>query len=213
MSRHHWTAADVPDQRGRVAVITGGASGLGFETARVLASRGATVVVAGRDPEKGRQARGRIVEEVPDARVELQHLDLASLASVRAAAEELRAAHPALDLLVNNAAVMRVDRRITVDGFELHLATNHLGHFTLTGLLLDRMLGVPGSRVVTLSSADHRRGGPMRVDDPDWTARAYTRTGAYAQSSWPTSSSRTSSSTGCTARAPRSRSQIGRAHV
>ncbi|GHH82771.1 short-chain dehydrogenase [Streptomyces sulfonofaciens] len=182
MPRAHWTAADVPDQRGRTAVITGAASGIGFEAARVLAARGAAVVLAVRDVDKGARARAGILREAPDAHVAVQHLDLASLDSVRAAAEELRAAHPRVDLLVNNAGVMRADRQTTADGFELHFGTNHLGHFALTGLLLEGMLDLPGSRVVTVSSADHRRGGPLDLDDVHGRAREYDRTVAYARS-------------------------------
>ncbi|MFE4829176.1 oxidoreductase [Streptomyces sp. NPDC056672] len=177
-----WTAARIPDQRGRTAVITGAGSGIGFEAARALAVRGATVVLAVRDPEKGNRARARITGEAPQARVEVQRLDLSSLASVRAAAEELRAAHPRLDLLINNAGVMRVPHQTTVDGFELHFGTNHLGHFALTGLLIEQMLDVAGSRVVTVSSADERRTDGMVAEDVHWTARQYSTTGAYAQS-------------------------------
>ncbi|MEV7679908.1 oxidoreductase [Streptomyces sp. NPDC088341] len=177
-----WTAARIPDQRGRTAVITGAGSGIGFETARALAVRGATVVLAVRDPEKGNRARARITGEAPQARVEVQRLDLSSLASVRTAAEELRAAHPRLDLLINNAGVMRVPYQTTVDGFELHFATNHLGHFALTGLLIEQMLDVAGSRVVTVSSADERRTDGRVAEDVHWTARQYSTTGAYAQS-------------------------------
>jgi len=99
---------------------------------------------------------------------------------VRTAARELRAAHPRLDLLINNAGVMHVARRTTADGFEMHIGANHLGHFALTGLLLDRLLDVPGSRVVTVGSADHRRAS-LALDDLNWTVRPYDRTGAYGQ--------------------------------
>ncbi|QXE33985.1 SDR family NAD(P)-dependent oxidoreductase [Streptomyces sp. GMY02] len=182
MPSQRWTAARIPDQQGRTAVVTGAGSGIGFEAARALALRGATVVLAVRDLEKGNRARARITGETPQARVEVQRLDLSSLASVRAAAEDLRAAHPRLDLLINNAGVMRVPQRTTVDGFELHFGTNHLGHFALTGLLIDRMLDVPGSRVVTVSSADERRTDGRVAEDVHWTARQYSTTGAYAQS-------------------------------
>jgi NAD(P)-dependent dehydrogenase (short-subunit alcohol dehydrogenase family) len=182
MPRHHWTADDVPDQRGRTAVITGASSGIGFATARILAARGATVVLAVRNTDKGSEIRTHIIEESPGAQVAVQHLDLSSLASVRAAASDLRDAYPRIDLLINNAGVVRVDQQSTTDGFEQHFGTNHLGHFALTGLLLDRMLDVPRSRVVTVSSADHRRGGPIPLDDVHWKARNYNRTTAYAHS-------------------------------
>jgi NAD(P)-dependent dehydrogenase (short-subunit alcohol dehydrogenase family) len=135
------------------AVITGGNTGLGFETARALAGRGATVVIAARDPAKAAAAVDRIgagVSHVP--------LDLASLSSVREAAAELRARFTRIHLLINNAGVMMTPRGTTRDGFETQFGTNHLGHFALTGLLLDRMTAVPGSRVVTVSSLAHLGG-------------------------------------------------------
>jgi len=175
-----WTEADVPSQAGRIAVITGANSGIGFEAARVLADRGATVVLAVRDLGKARDAEARIRASVPAARLSSVRLDLGSLASVRAAAEELRAGHDRLDLLINNAGLMMTPRGRTEDGFELQFGTNHLGHFALTGLLLDRMLQVPGSRVVTVSSNAHRMG---RINFGDLQSeRAYSRTSAYAQS-------------------------------
>ncbi|NAS23576.1 SDR family NAD(P)-dependent oxidoreductase [Herbidospora sp. NEAU-GS84] len=182
MPPRRWTAADVPDQRGRVAVITGGNTGIGFETAKVLAARGASVVLAVRDADKGKQAAAEITAAHPEADVTVQRLDLASLASVRAAAGELRAAHDRVDLLVNNAGIMYTPRRTTADGFELQFGTNHLGHFALTGLLLDLMLPVRGSRVVTVSSAGHRQGGPIDFADLDWTKRDYSRVAAYGNS-------------------------------
>ena len=171
-----WTDEHVPDQSGRVAVVTGATSGLGYETARVLAQRGATVVLAVRDVERGKQVASRIGGDVS-----VQALDLTSLASVRTAAADLRAAHPRLDLLINNAGVMYTPRQTTADGFELHLGTNHLGHFALTGLLLDRLLPVPGSRVVTVASTAHRLRADIHFDDLQWE-RSYNRVGAYGQS-------------------------------
>jgi len=163
-TRELWTAADVPDQAGRTAVITGANSGIGFETARVLAEHGAAVVLACRDAGKAKDAAARIAVTAPQAAVTVVHLDLASLASVREAAEEIRASHDTLDLLINNAGVMVPPPGVTADGFELQIGTNHLGHFALTGLLLDRLLPVEGSRVVTVSSNSHRS-GRIHVDD------------------------------------------------
>ena len=176
-----WTSDDVPGQHGRVAVVTGANTGLGFETARVLAARGASVVLAVRDTEKGKAAAARIAGAAPGADVTVQHLDLACLESIRAAAAELRARHPAIDLLINNAGVMFTPQQTTGDGFELQLGTNHLGHFALTGLLLEQMLPVPGSRVVTVSSLAHRIGARINFDDLQGE-RSYRRVAAYSQS-------------------------------
>jgi NAD(P)-dependent dehydrogenase (short-subunit alcohol dehydrogenase family) len=177
-----WTAEDVPDQRGRVAVVTGANTGIGFETAKVLAARGAAVVLAVRDTAKGERAAGRITAAAPDADVTVQHLDLTSLDSVRAAADQLRAGLPKIDLLINNAGVMYTPKSTTADGFELQLGTNHLGHFALTGLLLDRMLTVEGSRVVTVSSLAHDLRAAIDLNDLQWERRSYSRVGAYGQS-------------------------------
>jgi NAD(P)-dependent dehydrogenase (short-subunit alcohol dehydrogenase family) len=176
-----WTSDAVPGQQGRLAVVTGANTGLGFETARVLAARGASVVLAVRDIEKGKQAAARIADTAPGANVTVQPLDLASLDSVRAAAGELRARHPRIDVLINNAGVMFPPRQTTGDGFELQLGTNHLGHFALTGLLLEQMLPVPGSRVVTLSSLAHRIGARINFGDLQGE-RSYNRVAAYSQS-------------------------------
>ncbi|MFD4462317.1 SDR family NAD(P)-dependent oxidoreductase [Nocardia sp. NPDC058480] len=172
----NWTEQHIPDQHGRVAIVTGANTGLGFETARMLAERGATVVLAVRDIEKGRQAAARINGDVT-----VQALDLASLDSIRSAAADLRAAHPRIDLLINNAGVMYTPRQTTADGFEVQFGTNHLGHFAFTGLLLDRLLPVPGSRVVTVSSTGHRIRAAIHFDDLQWE-RSYGRIGAYGQS-------------------------------
>jgi len=180
MSRK-WTERDVPAQDGRVAVVTGANTGLGFETARMLAEHGATVVLAVRDVDKGKQAADRIAATATGARLSVQRLDLASLASVHAAADQLRVAHPRLDLLINNAGLMYPPRQLTQDGFESQLGTNHLGHFALTGLLLDRLLATPGSRVVTVASGAHRMRARINFDDLQWE-HSYHRVAAYGQS-------------------------------
>lgn len=176
-----WTASDVPDQSGRVAVITGANSGIGYEAALVLAGRGARVVLAVRDLTKGRQAADRIRQAHSGAQVEVQELDLTSLASVRAAAEALRAAYPTIDLLIDNAGVMYPPKQVTADGFELQFGTNHLGHFALTGLLLDHLLSVEGSRVVVVASIAHNIQADIHFDDLQWE-RGYNRVAAYGQS-------------------------------
>jgi NAD(P)-dependent dehydrogenase (short-subunit alcohol dehydrogenase family) len=177
----NWTAADIPDQTGRTAIITGANTGLGYETAVALAGQGARVVLAVRNLDKGKQAATRIAEAHRGATVELQELDLTSLASIRAAAEQLRADHDRIDLLINNAGVMWTPKSTTADGFELQFGTNHLGHFALTGLLLDRLQPVPGSRVVTVSSIGHRLRAAIHFDDLQWE-RSYNRVSAYGQS-------------------------------
>lgn len=175
-----WTAADIPDQTGRVAVVTGANTGLGYETAAALADHGARVVLAVRNLDKGKDAAARITAQSPHADVALQELDLTSLESVRAAAEQLKAAHDRIDLLINNAGVMYTPKETTKDGFEMQFGTNHLGHFALTGLLLDRLLPVAGSRVVTVSSMGHRILADIHFDDLQWE-RSYNRVAAYGQ--------------------------------
>jgi NAD(P)-dependent dehydrogenase (short-subunit alcohol dehydrogenase family) len=178
--RERWTAADVPDQAGRTAVVTGSSGGLGMETARVLAARGSDVVLACRDLAKAQRAAGLIRAEGGRGSVRIVRLDLASLASVREAADEIRATCSRLDLLINNAAVMQAPQQRTVDGFELTFGTNHLGHFALTGQVLGTLLETPGSRIVTVSSVGHRE-GEMRFDDLQFT-RGYKGSRAYWQS-------------------------------
>ncbi|WP_037606568.1 oxidoreductase [Streptacidiphilus rugosus] len=175
-----WSAADVPDQSGRVAVVTGANSGLGLETAKVLAARGATVVLACRDPKRAETAAKEIAAQ--GGSTELLALDLASLESVRAAAAELRDRHERIDLLINNAGVMVPPYGRTADGFELQLGTNHLGHFAFTGLVLDRIREVPGARIVVLASLAHQmaRGG-MNFEDLH-SERGYNRITAYGRS-------------------------------
>lgn len=170
-----WTEQHIPDQHGRVAVVTGANVGLGFETARMLAEHGARVVLAVRDIEKGRQVAARMGGDVG-----VQALDLTSLESVSTAAAELRATYPRIDLLINNAGVMYTPKQTTADGFELQFGTNHLGHFALTNLLLERLLPVPGSRVVTVSSTGHRIRAAIHFDDLQWE-RSYSRSAAYGQ--------------------------------
>jgi NAD(P)-dependent dehydrogenase (short-subunit alcohol dehydrogenase family) len=176
-----WTTSDIPDQSGRVAIVTGANTGLGYHTAAALAQTGAHVVLAVRNLEKGNLALARIVAAYPRADVTLAQLDLSSLASVRAAAVSLRKAYPRIDLLINNAGVMWTPKQVTDDGFEMQFGTNHLGHFALTGLLLDNLLPVRGSRVVTVSSTGHRLRAAIHFDDLQWE-HSYDRYAAYGQS-------------------------------
>jgi NAD(P)-dependent dehydrogenase (short-subunit alcohol dehydrogenase family) len=175
-----WTADRMPDQSGRLAVVTGANSGLGAIVARELARRGARVVVACRNTQKGEAAAAKIAEAAPSASVEVEQLDLASLDSVREFANRFAARAEPLDLLVNNAGVMAAPYQRTVDGFELQFGTNHLGHFALTGLLLDALRRRPGARVVTVSSGAHK-GAQMDFDDLNGE-RDYKRWRAYGRS-------------------------------
>jgi NAD(P)-dependent dehydrogenase (short-subunit alcohol dehydrogenase family) len=176
-----WTAADIPDQSGRIAIVTGANTGLGYWTAEMLADKGAHVVLAVRNLDKGKDAVDRIRATSPNADVAVQQLDLTSLDAIRKTAEDLKAAHDRIDLLINNAGVMYTDKATTKDGFELQFGTNHLGHFAFTGLLLDRLLPVQGSRVVTVSSIGHRIIAKIHFDDLQWE-RSYNRVAAYGQS-------------------------------
>jgi NAD(P)-dependent dehydrogenase (short-subunit alcohol dehydrogenase family) len=175
-----WTADDIPDQSGRVAVVTGANSGLGLVTARELARRGAIVVMGCRSITKGEDAAVEIRRALPNAQLEVRKLDLASLESVRAFALEVAAAHPAMNLLINNGGIMMPPRSTTAAGFELQFGTNHLGHFALTALLLDALRASGDARVVTVSSLEHRP-GRLNFDDLQST-RSYEPRRAYQQS-------------------------------
>jgi NAD(P)-dependent dehydrogenase (short-subunit alcohol dehydrogenase family) len=169
---------EIPDQHGRIALVTGANSGIGLEAAQTLAQAGARVIMACRDTDKGEAAATTIRRAVPAAELDVAKLDLASLDSVRAFAEGYP--HERLDLLINNAGVMVPPYRKTADGFELQLGTNHLGHFALTGLLLERLLATPRARVVNVSSTAHKFG---RIDFDDLQSeRSYRRWRAYGQS-------------------------------
>ncbi|MEJ8662259.1 MULTISPECIES: oxidoreductase [Streptomyces] len=152
-----WSAEQIPGQDGKVAVVTGANSGLGLITARELARHGAQVVLAVRDTDAGQRAVTTIRKAVPEAKVQVRKLDLASLSSVGACAKTLTKQFPAIDLLINNAGVVRLGPPLTTaDGFELHIGTNMLGHFALTGLLLDALSRADAPRVVSLSSVTHK---------------------------------------------------------
>jgi NAD(P)-dependent dehydrogenase (short-subunit alcohol dehydrogenase family) len=181
MSMSRWTTADIPSQAGRLALVTGANSGVGFHAAKELARAGARVILGCRDITKAKEAKGRILAELPTAGLEVAKLDLASLASVREFAQAFLEQRRPLDLLINNAGVMALpERRLTADGFELQFGTNHLGHFALTGLLLPAISAASGSRVVTVSSIAHR-GGRIHFDDLQGS-RDYKPWPAYRQS-------------------------------
>ncbi|KUN72693.1 short-chain dehydrogenase [Streptomyces canus] len=173
-----WNVKAIPDQSGRVAVVTGANSGIGYATARELARRGARVLLACRSEARGAGAGERLVAEVPEAEVQFARLDLGDLSSVR----QFAAAYPydRLDLLINNAGVMALPYGTTADGFETQFGTNHLGHFALTGLLLPTLLETPAARVVTVSSTAHALAN-IDIDDLN-SERRYRRWVAYARS-------------------------------
>lgn len=175
-----WTADDIPDLTGKTIVVTGGNSGIGFEAARQMARKGAHVVLACRDARRASDAVEQIRTLQPSASLEAMSLDLASLESIRRFARDFAAKGVALDVLCNNAGVMAIPRRTTAEGFEMQLGTNHLGHFALTGLLLEPLLAAPASRVVTVSSTAHK---PGRIDFDDLHGeKRYRKWIAYAQS-------------------------------
>jgi NAD(P)-dependent dehydrogenase (short-subunit alcohol dehydrogenase family) len=181
-TKHAWRIADIPNQDGKLAVVTGATGGLGYETALGLAHAGAEVILAGRNDRKGSDALAKISSSVPKAKVRFESLDLASLASVAAFAGRLSTQGRAIDLLVNNAGVMTPPKRKTTqDGFELQFGTNHVGHFALTAHLLPLLVSAKTPRVVTVSSLMHRVGADIHFDDLQWE-RKYNPTAAYAQS-------------------------------
>jgi NAD(P)-dependent dehydrogenase (short-subunit alcohol dehydrogenase family) len=171
---------NIPSQKGRIAVVTGANAGIGYETALAFARKDLKVVMACRSPEKAEKARLQILREVPGAELEIMELDLSRMRSVRSFSEEYQHRYDRLDLLINNAGVMVAPKTTTEDGFELHIATNYLGHFLLTGLLLGPILQTPGSRVVSLSSTAHKT-GRINLDDFHGSRRYYSFF-AYSQS-------------------------------
>jgi NAD(P)-dependent dehydrogenase (short-subunit alcohol dehydrogenase family) len=175
-----WTAADMPDLAGRTIVVTGANSGIGYEAALGFARAHATVVLACRRLESANAAAEQIRSAAPGGEVAVMELDLASLNSVRAFADAFKGSHRSLEVLVNNAGVMALPYRKTAEGFEMQFGTNHLGHFALTGLLLDELLAADSARVVTVASTAHRL-GKIRFDDLNWE-RGYRKWYAYGQS-------------------------------
>jgi NAD(P)-dependent dehydrogenase (short-subunit alcohol dehydrogenase family) len=176
-----WTAENITDLAGKVAIVTGANSGIGYEMARALVRKQASVILACRNKDKGEQAARQIMQELPDARAEFLQLELSDLASVRRFVDEFRRLrHDRLDILINNAGIMAVPFGRTADGFELQFGTNHLGHFALTGLVLDLLIHTPQARVVTVSSGGHRFG---KIDFENLNGeRGYDRQVVYAQS-------------------------------
>ncbi|MEP7134500.1 MAG: oxidoreductase [Chloroflexota bacterium] len=175
-----WKQKDIPDQTGKVVIVTGGNSGIGYEAALALAGKNAQVILAVRSMDKGEEAAQAIRQRYPQAQVIVMALDLSDLKSVRAFAENFLKQYKRLDILINNAGVMALPKRKTADGFEMQFGTNHLGHFALTGLLLPVLKVTPNGRIVTVSSGVHVS-GDIHFDDLQWE-KTYDRWGAYAQS-------------------------------
>ena len=177
----NWTSANIPDLTDKTAIVTGANSGIGYEEASILAARGAQVILACRNQDKGEAAKRQITRENPQAQVELIHLDLANLESVRSFVNEFNGRYNQLHLLINNAGVMVIpERQLTADGFEMHFGVNHLGHFALTGLLIETIQSTAGARVVTVSSIAHRQG---YIDFDNLNAeKSYRKMFAYLQS-------------------------------
>jgi NAD(P)-dependent dehydrogenase (short-subunit alcohol dehydrogenase family) len=176
-----WNESDIPNLSGRTALVTGANGGLGLENSRALAQAGAHVVMAARNQEKAAAAEAGIRAGNPDASLEVVALDLASLESVRGAAERLLAGHPTIDILINNAGVMAIPEQRTAEGFEMQFGVNHLGHFALTALLLPALLRAPAARVVNVTSTAHHMGRAVDPGDPH-LREGYAPWKAYGQS-------------------------------
>ncbi|MCF7823304.1 MAG: SDR family NAD(P)-dependent oxidoreductase [Candidatus Marinimicrobia bacterium] len=177
----NWTTDNIPDQSGRVVIITGANSGIGFEAAKALTAKNALVILAVRNQSKGEAAAAHIASEVPGAKLSVHMLDVANLASVKAFADKMKADYKQLDLLINNAGIMVPPYGKTVDGFESQFGTNHLGHFTLTAQLYDLLKSTSNSRIVNVSSNAHKM-GKINLDDLNWENRKYVSWTAYGDS-------------------------------
>lgn len=177
----NWTAENIPDQKGRIAIVTGSSSGIGYEAAKVLANKNAKVIIAVRNLTKGEIAKSNIIGQNQSADVEVMKMDLSDLDSVKSFVEEFKNKHKKLDLLINNAGVMIPPYSKTKDGFELQMGTNHFGHFALTLQLLDTIQATPNSRIVNVASAAHKYGN-INFDDINWENRKYKSWRAYGDS-------------------------------
>ncbi len=181
MSNEKWKAENIPNQKGKVVIVTGSSSGIGFEAAKILANKAASVIIAVRDLEKGNKAAEKIIAQNKNADVKVLELDLANLESVKNFAENFGKTYSHLDLLINNAGVMIPPYAITADGFELQFGTNHLGHFALTARLLEVLLKTDKARIVNVASSAHKVGN-LNFDDLTWEKRSYSAWRAYGDS-------------------------------
>jgi len=181
MKNEKWNTENILSQKGRIVIVTGSSSGIGYETARVLANKQASVIIAVRNLDKGNKALAKIIQQNKDADVQVMELDLANLASVKNFAENFQKNYSRLDLLINNAGVMIPPYTKTTDGFELQFGTNHLGHFALTGQLLELLINTEDSRIINVSSGAHNF-GKLDFDDLNWEKRNYAQWTAYGDS-------------------------------
>lgn len=172
MSKPHWDTTHIPDQTGKVIIVTGSTSGLGKEAVKVIAGKNAEVIMAVRNVDKGKEVASAIQTEFHGATIDVRKLDLSDLSSIRAFANQLMEDYDRLDILINNAGIMFPPYSKTVDGFENQFGTNHLGHFALTGLLMPLLKRTEGSRIVVLSSLGHTMGS-LDFEDLNWESRKY----------------------------------------
>jgi NAD(P)-dependent dehydrogenase (short-subunit alcohol dehydrogenase family) len=177
-----WTIANIPVLTGKVMIVTGGNSGIGFEEIKAFSRKGAQTIMASRNVAKAEKAKEKILKSIPEAKIDIMEVDLANLDSIHHFSTNFKQKYQKLDVLVNNAGIMMVPYRTTADGFESQIGTNHLGHFALTGLLLDILKQTKGSRIVNVSSMGHRS-GVMDFDNFLYEDGAsYTKMGAYGRS-------------------------------
>jgi NAD(P)-dependent dehydrogenase (short-subunit alcohol dehydrogenase family) len=181
MSKYKWNTSNIPDQTGKIVIITGATSGLGKEATKVFTTKNATVIMAVRNPEKGEIVMAEFKKEIPNAKIDVRKLDLGSISSIKLFAEGINLTYKRLDVLINNAGVMMCPFSKTEDHFEIQMGTNHLGHFALTGLLIPLMKQTKESRIVATSSIGHRQGN-IYFDDINWKKREYKTTQAYGDS-------------------------------
>lgn len=181
IKNNKWTTENIPDQKGKIAIVTGSSSGIGYEAVKVLANKNEKVVIAVRDLEKGEKAKTKIVNQNSKADVVVMKIDLSDLASIKSFVEEYRQKFDKLDLLINNAGVMIPPYSKTKDGFELQMGTNHFGHFAITLQLLNLIKGTPNSRIVNIASNAHKYGN-INFDDLNWDKRKYSAIRAYGDS-------------------------------
>jgi len=182
MATNNWTITDIPDLTGKTVIVTGGNSGLGFESVKVFALKGARVILASRSLSKGEEAKKQILKFLPSAEIEVMELDLTDLKSIRNFATSFKKNHIRLDVLLNNAGIMMVPYGLTKDGFENQMGTNHLGPFALTGLLMEALKSTPASRVVNVSSMAHSTGKMDFTNLLYENGKDYTSVKAYSRS-------------------------------